>query len=55
MRAITDMNEINFHLIECAYVHKCILNGPVSVLRRPLRFVSCQFLIDSLLLSLSLC
>ncbi|GAA5856356.1 hypothetical protein JCM3766R1_005935, partial [Sporobolomyces carnicolor] len=28
VRAITDMNEINFHLIECAYVHKCILNGP---------------------------
>ncbi|GAA6019989.1 hypothetical protein JCM11491_004890 [Sporobolomyces phaffii] len=28
VRPVTNMNEINFHLIECAYVHKCITNGP---------------------------
>ncbi|GAA5883342.1 hypothetical protein JCM16303_006699 [Sporobolomyces ruberrimus] len=28
VRAIEDMNEINFHLIECAYVHKYNTLGP---------------------------
>ncbi|GAA5941792.1 Rfa2p [Sporobolomyces koalae] len=28
VRAIEDFNEINFHLIECAYVHKYITRGP---------------------------